>query len=649
MKKIIFTSIIAIFIMSFIKVVNAQSQRLVLAEEFTQASCSPCAAAAPAYNAFLDANTGKIISIKYQVNWPGVDPMNVQTQTWVAPRVTLDKVTGVPDAFLDGGYPPSIGGAYVGYPGNFTQAILDSEYAVPSPFAMSINYTFTPNYDSVNVRCVFACTQAVTMTTPKLQIAMTEQHIHFATSPGSNGETDFYEVMRCMYSAVSGVIKPDSVNGTALKTNWAIGDKDSLVFKTIVPSYIYNKGEIAFVAFIQDNAGAPTFNVKQAAYAAPQPMPLDAAIIDLFNIPTMQCTNTFTPAIELKNAGLTTLTSDTISYQLDNGTIVKQPWTGSLAYGDSILITLPMVTCTNGVHTYTVSVTSPNGGSDQNPLNNSIKKSITINLATSITTPLSQGFENATFPPVNWVLNNFGNIYTWERSASVSGFGKSTASALIPFDFIPSGYNDMIVAPLDLSGVTQAIMTFSIAHAQYTGYFDELQVLASTDCGSNWNVVYDKIDPVLATAPADISNEFVPTSTQWRTDTVDLSAYIGQPSVFINFRGITGYGNDLYVDDINIPQVTGVKEIANTVDHLNVYPNPFSNNTNVEFTLANTENTSFVVYNLIGEKVLTLGETAYGAGTHTININATRLSQGLYYLDAIIGDKKFTQKLTIVK
>ena len=48
--------------------VNAQSQRLTLLEEFTQASCGPCAAQNPALNTLLAGNETKTVSIKYQTN-----------------------------------------------------------------------------------------------------------------------------------------------------------------------------------------------------------------------------------------------------------------------------------------------------------------------------------------------------------------------------------------------------------------------------------------------------------------------------------------------------------------------------------------------------------------------------------------------------
>jgi hypothetical protein len=63
----------------------AQSQRLVLVEGFSQASCGPCAAQNPALNAALTAAThDTVVSIKYQTSWPGIDPMNAQTAAEVA-------------------------------------------------------------------------------------------------------------------------------------------------------------------------------------------------------------------------------------------------------------------------------------------------------------------------------------------------------------------------------------------------------------------------------------------------------------------------------------------------------------------------------------------------------------------------------------
>src|SRR3954466_13330791 len=96
--------------------VFGQSQRLVLAEEFTQASCPPCASQNPAFNALLTSNASKITLIKYQTSWPGVDPMNAQNPGEVAARVTLYGVSGVPDSPMDG--VEQTGSSYTGAPAN---------------------------------------------------------------------------------------------------------------------------------------------------------------------------------------------------------------------------------------------------------------------------------------------------------------------------------------------------------------------------------------------------------------------------------------------------------------------------------------------------------------------------------------------------
>ncbi|HKK89246.1 MAG TPA: hypothetical protein VJ917_10370, partial [Saprospiraceae bacterium] len=51
-----------------------QTQRTVLLEEFTNASCPPCEAQNPDYNALIEANRDRIVSIKYQTSFPGYDP-----------------------------------------------------------------------------------------------------------------------------------------------------------------------------------------------------------------------------------------------------------------------------------------------------------------------------------------------------------------------------------------------------------------------------------------------------------------------------------------------------------------------------------------------------------------------------------------------
>lgn len=250
MKKIYFSITLAALALNAV----AQSQRLVLIEEFTQASCGPCANANPAFNTLLNNNTSKAISIKYQVNWPGVDPMNAQYPAPVSARVNYYAVNSVPYAIMDG---DAVSGPnYTGYPGNCTQSMINGEYALPSPFTVNVSHTLNAAQDSIFITAAITATQNFTgVNYLRAHIVLIEKHIHFTTAPGSNGETDFYNVCRKMYPHQA---------GTGLPLTWTSGDDSVINIKAAIPSYIYDVNQLAVVAFVQDNGNK---QVLQAGYS----------------------------------------------------------------------------------------------------------------------------------------------------------------------------------------------------------------------------------------------------------------------------------------------------------------------------------------------------------------------------------------------
>jgi hypothetical protein len=55
-----------------------------------------------------------------------------------------------------------------------------------------------------------------------------------------------------------------------------------------------------------------------------------------------------------------------------------------------------------------------------------------------------------------------------------------------------------------------------------------------------------------------------------------------------------------------------------TFDLKQNYPNPFNPNTTIEYTLAKREKVTIDIYNLLGEKVLTLVNQFQAAGKYTV-------------------------------
>src|SRR6185312_11971302 len=77
--------------------------------------------------------------------------------------------------------------------------------------------------------------------------------------------------------------------------------------------------------------------------------------------------------------------------------------------------------------------------------------------------------------------------------------------------------------------------------------------------------------------------------------------------------------------------ITGISEL-NNVSHFNMYPNPASGETNIEFTLKQDKNVNVEVYNMLGEKVYSAEQGTMAAGNHLININTASLHTGVYFV-----------------
>jgi len=152
---------------------------------------------------------------------------------------------------------------------------------------------------------------------------------------------------------------------------------------------------------------------------------------------------------------------------------------------------------------------------------------------------------------------------------------------------------------------------FDVSYAQYsTAYADSLVVEVSTDCGANFTRVYEKGGSNLATA-SNSQSQFIPGgSSDWRTDSVVLSTTNGD---FVQFRikGIGGYGNNLYLDNIRVISFGTPATAA-----LNV--SPICEDTPFDFDLSSTDTTVNGLFTL-NRQGSSLLSTFIGMGAHSSN------------------------------
>lgn len=204
--------------------------------------------------------------------------------------------------------------------------------------------------------------------------------------------------------------------------------------------------------------------------------------------------------------------------------------------------------------TYSVTLTATNSlGSDPETKTNYIS----VGNPTVTALPIVQGFETATFPPTGWSLVSLSG-FNWERSTLAGGFGSSTASMRFNnTDNDALGKKDDIYSPTVNfpTGTVNPRIKFDVAYAPYVDGFgqinDTLEVLLFDVCAQTSTSIYKKGGNQLSTAAAQ-GGAFVPTSNQWRKDSVTLSASVLNKNVKFIFRNYGLYGHEIFVDNVNI-------------------------------------------------------------------------------------------------
>ncbi|MCD4773800.1 MAG: T9SS type A sorting domain-containing protein [Bacteroidales bacterium] len=96
-------------------------------------------------------------------------------------------------------------------------------------------------------------------------------------------------------------------------------------------------------------------------------------------------------------------------------------------------------------------------------------------------------------------------------------------------------------------------------------------------------------------------------------------------------------------------QIVGVNEIikTNKVDVSQNYPNPFSNFSTITVKLELATELSIEIFNLTGQKVYDVSNGHSTAGTHSIIIDASKLSAGVYFYTVHAGEQTFTKKMIV--
>lgn len=218
---------------------------------------------------------------------------------------------------------------------------------------------------------------------------------------------------------------------------------------------------------------------------------------------------------------------------------------------------------TSGVYSVTLNVSNASGTDSM------VQNSLIT--AGGLTLPFNENWES-TGTSNRWTIEN-PDFYTTWAIRSVAGNGSSTKAMYVDnynYDEAKnkSERDGLISPPISLVNMSSATMTFKYAYRGYSlAIQDSLAVFVSSDCGSGWTRVgtyreTNSASPFVFFTNNMTTSAFTPsTSADWcgntnfgTCKTIDLTPFSGQ-TIRIKFENISNFGNNLYIDDI---QITGI-------------------------------------------------------------------------------------------
>lgn len=127
----------------------------------------------------------------------------------------------------------------------------------------------------------------------------------------------------------------------------------------------------------------------------------------------------------------------------------------------------------------------------------------------------------------------------------------------------------------------------------------------------------------------------------------------GSPVLFHYIDGLTFSDSDFKNPGNSVPLslLLSANELSSKANHgLTVsqnYPNPFNNITTITLTLEKNTSVNIDVFNTVGQKVMSIDNKSYAAGSHTITIDGSLLSPGVYFYSVKTPEASVTQRMMV--
>ena len=124
-----------------------------------------------------------------------------------------------------------------------------------------------------------------------------------------------------------------------------------------------------------------------------------------------------------------------------------------------------------------------------------------------------------------------------------------------------------------------------------------------------------------------------------------FAIYHGNNNYILQGIGDFGYGLST---DISTDNNTSIEDIIAETE-VKVYPNPFSNYTNIAVTTNEVSHIKVNMYNILGELVYQSDEGMLAAGEQIIRVSGEGLQNGVYFVQLQVNEQVITERVTVAR
>ncbi len=192
-------------------------------------------------------------------------------------------------------------------------------------------------------------------------------------------------------------------------------------------------------------------------------------------------------------------------------------------------------------------------------------------------------------------------------------------------------------------------VTSTNSHCSITDSVDvTVNNLPIVSAGNNDTLSYSTT-PVLLTG-------FSPSGGKWEGQNVDSAgdftpSTLGTFTITYIYTNASGCSDSATRDITVISIITGIDNTIASRFGVSIYPNPFTTNTNVEYTLDRSQDVTIEVYDMNGKTLVENTEMNQPSGKHifTFDPSAYGSGSGMYFVKLIIGNEQVAKTVVMVK